>query len=291
MRNYFRKVALHHGLEFAVTEYDMAEDPGSRHDVPTFYVTNLREPVARSISHFKYDMRWDCRQMVDNKTFVPTEQNARNLSDWNERHGFHPPVCRYNRDGSSRFGMSACAVDCYVQWFAGLSCPWWDPPARPGPGPEGRPIRREVPRTTQRQVALEKLRRYNFVVITERLGDREYAAAVERLFGVPGAADRTASPYCEVESHYVNKMLPLAVGDETLRNLTRLNEADIGLYREISDCSNVGGGGDHKFPEWDPSRFVRNESIQLDHEKFYCRGCNARKKPGRDLVKRMGGAR
>lgn len=40
------KVAAHHGLQFAVTEYDMAEDPGS-HDDATFYVTHLREPVSR----------------------------------------------------------------------------------------------------------------------------------------------------------------------------------------------------------------------------------------------------
>ena len=40
------KVAVHHGLQFAVTEYDMAEDPGS-HDDATFYVTHLREPVSR----------------------------------------------------------------------------------------------------------------------------------------------------------------------------------------------------------------------------------------------------
>lgn len=46
MRNYFRKVAAHHGLQFDVHEYTMAEDPGT-HDEATFYVTNLREPVSR----------------------------------------------------------------------------------------------------------------------------------------------------------------------------------------------------------------------------------------------------
>ena len=41
---YFEKVAAHHGLIFASTEYEAAEKPGSRDD--TFYVTNLREPVS-----------------------------------------------------------------------------------------------------------------------------------------------------------------------------------------------------------------------------------------------------
>ncbi len=45
-------VARHHGIEYVAVEYEKAENPGSR-DNHTFYVTNLREPVARSISGFK----------------------------------------------------------------------------------------------------------------------------------------------------------------------------------------------------------------------------------------------
>ena len=52
LRFYFEKVAQHHGLEYAVEEYSVAEDPGSSNE-PTFYVTNMREPVSRSISGFK----------------------------------------------------------------------------------------------------------------------------------------------------------------------------------------------------------------------------------------------
>ena len=46
------RVAAYHGLEFGVTEYEVAEDPGS-YDDATLYVTHMREPVKRSISHFK----------------------------------------------------------------------------------------------------------------------------------------------------------------------------------------------------------------------------------------------
>lgn len=52
LRRYFEKVAAHHGLDFKAEEYSMAEDPSS-HDDATLYVTHLREPVSRSISHFK----------------------------------------------------------------------------------------------------------------------------------------------------------------------------------------------------------------------------------------------
>ena len=56
MRKYFEKVAAHHGLEYKVNEYIMAEDPGrlndydhdSDDDGATFYVTNMREPVSIS---------------------------------------------------------------------------------------------------------------------------------------------------------------------------------------------------------------------------------------------------
>ena len=40
-------MAAHHGLEWAVAESTLAEDPGS-HDENTFYVTNMREPVSQN---------------------------------------------------------------------------------------------------------------------------------------------------------------------------------------------------------------------------------------------------
>lgn len=47
MKYYFEKVAKHHGLEFASTEYLGSELPGS-HDESTFYVTHLRDPVSNN---------------------------------------------------------------------------------------------------------------------------------------------------------------------------------------------------------------------------------------------------
>ena len=45
LTQYFKQVAQHRGLEFAHNEYVEAEEPGS-HELPTFYVTHLREPVS-----------------------------------------------------------------------------------------------------------------------------------------------------------------------------------------------------------------------------------------------------
>jgi hypothetical protein len=53
LRVYFKKVANHHGLKFKTREWKKAPDPGISYDNGTFFVTHLREPVTRSISHFK----------------------------------------------------------------------------------------------------------------------------------------------------------------------------------------------------------------------------------------------
>lgn len=45
LKYYMERVAKHHGLQFATHEYEGSEVPGSS-DVPTFYVTHLREPVS-----------------------------------------------------------------------------------------------------------------------------------------------------------------------------------------------------------------------------------------------------
>ena len=47
LRIYFQKVAAHHGLEWAVAESAMAEDPGLNDE--TFYATNMREPVGGQV--------------------------------------------------------------------------------------------------------------------------------------------------------------------------------------------------------------------------------------------------
>ena len=273
-------MAKHHGLVFASDEYVVAEDPGSYdNDRATFYVTNLREPVSRSISHFRYEGRWDCKGLTahltannsttssNNETYVPTEDNAMSLEGWSENYGKYGrnnyPCARedpFDPGNPKRyFKMLTCGAMCYSQWFAGLSCP-----------PEGRlpmdPEERDLSLMRQYQIARGKLSRYNLVVITEWLRDPKYASAIERMFGVPGVSRNDYYPWCELESHAANEMIPLSVKNETLEKLTASNRFDRYLYDEFSECLKYRRKKD--FPEWDASRFKTNEAIRMDYREW-----------------------
>ena len=51
---YLKKVAKQYEIEFKEIEWIAAEEPGENvSDKATFYVTHLREPVDRALSHFK----------------------------------------------------------------------------------------------------------------------------------------------------------------------------------------------------------------------------------------------
>jgi hypothetical protein len=263
LKKYFQKVAKHHGLEFHFDEFVVAETPGS-HDDATFYVTNLREPLARSISHFKYEGRWSCKEMTSNSSsYVPTEENANTLEDWSENYGRYAthtyPCANVNGINGRYFKMLTCGVMCYSQWFAGLSCP-----------PEGElPMsdeEREISFMRQYQYARMKVNRYNLVVVSEWLKDPGYVAAVERMFGVPGVAQRAYYPWCEAESHAANEMIPLAIKNETMAKLAESNRFDSFLYEEYSSCLKYRKRKD--FPIWDAGRFERNDTVQMDYEDW-----------------------
>ena len=72
--------------------------------------------VERSISHFKYEGRWDCQQLVKNDSFVPTEYNAKPFVAWGETKGFVKSPC------DEPFSFTGCAVNCYIQSFSGEGC-------------------------------------------------------------------------------------------------------------------------------------------------------------------------
>ena len=56
--DYLAKVAHHYGIEWAQTEFESAEEPGTA-DVPTFYVTHLREPVSAGSASLFVRLRVD----------------------------------------------------------------------------------------------------------------------------------------------------------------------------------------------------------------------------------------
>lgn len=189
------------------------------------------EPIPDCCFFFSIDQgRWDCKGALVKDSFVPTEENARKIETWNQTSGHEPQTCR---KGFFKLGM--CAVNCYTQWFSGLSCPEFDVPPR-----------------QQYKVAKSRVFKYNFVVVIEKLRDPEYVRAVEEFFGVEGLT-RRSSAFCERESHKANEKVPLVIRNETIHRLTKLNELDIKLYHELSDCL---AGGRYDFPKWDPDHFA-----------------------------------
>jgi hypothetical protein len=281
---YFEKVATHYGLTFTIVEYDNAEFPGSHvveedEDGATFYVTHLREPISRSISHFKYQGRWDCEQLVKNTSYVPHEDMANKLETWNTTTGHYydadstPPCQLQNNDGSStyKFFLSACAVNCYSQWFSGLSCPLV--PLSPTNTPTTTNDDDDDDRSMEQQytIAKQKLLRYNFIVLIEQLSNPTYVNAVERFFGVPGVSNRDVHPWCEVEVQYTNKKIPVPYNKDTIDALTELNAVDIQLYNEMTNCLLQVNEDEKKkivkqFPSFDTTRFSINTTLQIDHE-------------------------
>lgn len=239
IHKYLGKVADHYNIKLSYNEWTTMEEPGT-YDNATFYVTHMREPIDRSISHFKFQGRWDCRDLVRHSdTFTPTEANANKIQTWNHTGGHVESECKVKgrkKNGESQqfFFLGQCAVNCYTQWWSGV-CKEMD-----------------VPLEQQYQIALQKSSRYNFIAVIEKLSDPEYVQAVEDFFGVPGLEGLHGTPYCQRQSHKANAKYPLVVPPETRESLTNLNQVDINLYHRLTDCLDSGG---YSFPKFDANRF------------------------------------
>ena len=247
IRKYLKKVASLYRIHLRVLEYKHAyseEEVGSRPD--TFYVTNIRDPVERSVSHFKYDARWGCDQLVKNSSkFVPTPDNARPFESWNFTGGFEESDC------DEPFSFVSCAVNCYVQGFSGRGCTrdgWF----------------------TEYNLAWDRLLRYNMILVYSKFRDPEYVRSVEDFFGGVRGFNAPSSMFCGQEAREANRRVPLRVSFEHVLRLTRLNEMDNRLYRDlVTSCfeemeEQRGGGGvaggHYSFPRVDTSRFVAQKN-------------------------------
>ncbi|KAL7526184.1 hypothetical protein ACHAWF_001667 [Thalassiosira exigua] len=245
MHKYLSKVSSKYGILLHAVEWSAMEEPGTFQDDATFYVTHLRAPVDRSISHFKYQGRWSCPDLTGRarqNEFTPTEENAKKLETWNKTGGHAPISCRekkVKKGGKKRpfFHLGMCAVNCYTQWFSGLSCPQWD-----------------VPLTQQYRVARAKVLKFNLIVVIEKLSDPSYKRKVEEFFGVAGL-DEKGTPYCERPSHKANTKFPLVVRNDTRERLEHLNVVDRKLFHELSDCLDGPAVNNLDFPKFDPNRF------------------------------------
>jgi len=102
------------------------------------------------------------------------------------------------------FRLHNCAVNCYIQWISGLSCPQYN-----------------ISRDIQYEVAFYRLHRYNFIVILEKLKDEEYVTAVEDFFGVEGITLKRGAPG-EQAARKANALYPLNITNETMNSLQEL---------------------------------------------------------------------
>ena len=186
----------------------------------TLYVTNLRHPVHRAISDYKYEGRWDCGQLVDNKTlFVPTPENAQSLHDYIE----HTRTRNSRYCGQKDRLLWQCTELCYLGWFGG-AIPYCVPPSE---------------LSQLYNTALERLSRFNLVIITEWLKDPNYRKGLFEMFGffnVP--TNLRHGMYCGTESKYWNSQYPAILPNDTLRQLYDNNKWDVKLYETVTrNCS------------------------------------------------------
>jgi len=133
-------------------EYPIRED--------TLYVTNLRDPVDRIISDYKYEGRWSCDQLVRNKTkFVPSLENQRSFED--DIRLLNKAVNQTNCKGKKN--LWRCAEECYTRWY-------------------GKNFNCIQNHTEDSQSAFERLMKYDIIVITDWLRDPNYVKGLEGLF-------------------------------------------------------------------------------------------------------------
>ncbi len=173
--HFLKGFCRHYNITFTSNEGGIPEWPDLSNGT-TLYVTHLREPTARALSHYKYSGRWKCFQLVDNKTFVPTIENSASLESFLEGDKADPPKTRKSMNGL----LWSCAHNCYIRWCSDLPTHVSD--------------MQEALITARR-----RLSQYHVILVTEKFQDAEYVQEVERMFGFP---------WPETNSHVLRASVP-----------------------------------------------------------------------------------
>ena len=226
MRVYLKRVAEVHNLtlRFSEGEPDTTTTDWTR----TFRITNLRQPIQRAISHYKYDQRWSCNSRdVDSLTskkgkFVPTKDNIQmTFEDFLHVADRRTPTRRHPKR------LWTCATNCFVRWATGHAA-YID-------------VENDA-KSASRLLndAYQALCQYDLIVNTDWLAKGTYRRKIEKYFGVDGLYNATQKAsdllFCSKESRAANARVPLVIRNETQEELEAANRIDLELYRRFTDC-------------------------------------------------------
>eukprot|EP00977_Amphora_coffeiformis_P006911 scaffold1508_cov178-Amphora_coffeaeformis.AAC.19 len=207
-------VTAKHGWEFASDEGKPAEE-ATRSD--TLYVTNLREPIARIVSQYKYEGRWPCGQLTRNKThFIPSYYNEHLLEEFVSAYSVSEgEECKAKR----RKKLWKCSDKCYLRWFGkDFDCLKNEPRSFP--------------------TAVEQLMSYNLIDVQEWMRNESYARDLSRMSNMPPKILLTpTSMYRGQQSAYWNQQLPPILRNDTLREMQNQNVLDTRLFNLITSCT------------------------------------------------------
>jgi hypothetical protein len=229
IRRYLLKVAKHYNLTFEAREGKQTREIPM--DANTLYVTNVREPVERAISNYKYDLRWDCKQLVNKASNYKASYN-------NSRGSLEEFV--QNNSPVKNPKSTCCGTADQTVIHDGLLAFYFD-------GGDSCLIAKDDERV---QLARDVLLKYHLIINTERLGNANYTRGLEAMFGVNGLTGTHPAMYCGPESAKANKKFPLTISNSTRKIIEDCNVGDSLLYKELMTCQ-----GGIEFPAFNRSFF------------------------------------
>ena len=224
--SYLRKVKKTYKLQLVSYEGGCIERPGTRND--TLYITHIRNPVERAITHFKYSERWDCECLVGKKkkicppTWKPTEENAKSMEEWLKQ----GDGCQWRKVEQR---LWHCSSNCFIKWLNHQN--------------HGHDICADKPgshhsvNSSHYQSALGTAKKFHLIIQTEKLRDEEYVESLENYFGVASTFTEKKIPmYCDKESKAANGAYPHNMTDTARTLLIGMNTEDNHFFKELSTC-------------------------------------------------------
>jgi hypothetical protein len=199
-------------------------------DNSTLFITHIREPSSRVLSHYKYEMRWSCKDLTNQASgFVPSRNNTRmSLRQFLKMPNVPMKV------GTLRGNLWECSHNCYAKWSTGLC--WEDE----GPYNESNFCwnpRHDPDYDTLLSQARKAMYSYNLIFVLEWLKDPHYVQSMETIFGLSGLGQKRTDMYCGAESAAANRRVPLILKkDDIHRKIAHYNQLDRILFEDLTQC-------------------------------------------------------